>query len=289
MSDTTCLHGGRYIVLSDFAGENLARAQEERVACHAQDLAAYQRKMTALVAIADAREKEIAAAWANWRFLEWLRLKLALRRFYRQPAPLRPEMSLPDDTEARMMAGQEGERRIITALFAVIPPDLLLVSGYRNAAGETDILIVSPHGLMAIEVKNYSGQISCVGDDWRAGKRVHGSLVMKPIQDRGGRPPNHQVNAVANHLEKFFAKMAPGMLIGKVRRGVIFPHPNAVITHVQDPSVHLVCKPEYFTPELFTRLLPPRRAPLDVQKVLALIRRDHAFHQKRSRASTQKN
>jgi hypothetical protein len=29
---------------------------------------------------------------------------------------------------------------------------------------------------------------------------------------------------------------------------------------------------------LFTCLLQPRETPLDVRKVLALIRRDHAFH-----------
>jgi hypothetical protein len=276
MPDTARPYGDRHIILSDFAGERLAQAYRERAERHARELDAYRREMMDLVAIADAQKKKIAAAWANWRFFEWLKLKLALRRFYRQPAPLRPDPAPPDDEEIRWRVGQEGEERIVAALFAVIPQDWLLVSGYKNAAGETDLLIVSPHGLMAIEVKNYSGQISCVGNDWRAEKQTRGGLVTKRIQDKGGRPPNHQVNAVADRLEQFLAKMAPGMTVGKIRRGVVFPHPNAVITQIQEPRVNLVCKPEYFTPELFARLLPPRETPLDVRKVLALIRRDHA-------------
>jgi hypothetical protein len=70
MPDTAHPYGDRHIILSDFAGDRLAQARKERAKRHAQDPDAYRREMMDLVAIADAQEKKIAAAWANWRFFE---------------------------------------------------------------------------------------------------------------------------------------------------------------------------------------------------------------------------
>jgi hypothetical protein len=271
----------RHIVLSDFADEKIARGHSERQTAFTQDWSAYNRRMLSLIASAEAQAKKIVEARTHWRFWEWWKRKRALRAFYQQPAPRRPTFAPPSEEEIRWRIGQEGESRILTAILEVTPPVWVLVTGYMNAAGETDILIVSPGGVAAIEVKNYSGQISCVGDEWRAEKMVRGVLQTKPIQDKGGRPPNHQVNAVAERLEQFFARHAPSLEIGRVRRGVVFSHPRAIITTVERPSVNLVCVPAYFTPELFHRLLPERAKPLDTQQVVNLIRRDHAYHERR--------
>jgi hypothetical protein len=191
----------------------------------------------------------------------------------------------PTVDEARFQAGFQGEERVLQALFAIIPQDWHVVSGYVNMAGETDFVLVTPNGLMAIEVKSYSGNIYCLENTWFARKSVGKRWIDKPIQDQGGRPPNQQVNAVADKLEMCFAKLAPDLGIGLVKRVVVFAALNARLVKFQNPGVNMICTPAHFTQERFMGLLPPREKPLNTIRMLEIIQRDHRFCESRRKTA----
>ena len=71
--------------------------------------------------------------------------------------------------------GKRGEMEISEALRS-LPDDYVLLNDLMlpDGKGNVDHLVMGPNGLFAIETKNYSTYVKCLGDEWFVnGKKIH--------------------------------------------------------------------------------------------------------------------
>jgi hypothetical protein len=251
----------------------------------------FRRKLDAINEEKEKLRRRSDEAWKRSRFLAWF--GLCLQRGFNglfSPSPRPPVPEDASESEQIFRHGQKGEKSVIQRLLATTPQDWVLVSGYQNRAGETDILLVTPNGIAAIEVKNWSGTIRCSGDQWTRsreyfakGGKGRKSWKTESLQDKGGRSPARQVNAVSDGLENFFMQRALRLKAGKIQRWVVLPMENANFEYnpARPPDVNLVVPLRLLTVDILRRRLQPRQEPLDVPAVLEKIRQDHQFWTKR--------
>jgi len=274
----------RLHILSSFASGKLADLRQAREDDFRLKQDAHQQKQARRQAEWTAQKAQCAAAWKKRQFRPLLADFWGLLRLSFKGSIYPPQLAPPSDEEGVLQAGLEGEDRVLHALFAAIPENWHVVSGYRNNKGETDFILVAPNGLMTIEVKSYSGLICCQGDDWFALNRARGGGIgKKTIQDNGGRSPNQQVNAIADSLEEYLRKFDSSLDVGRVKRAVVFAARNSAIYQVRQPGVDLVCTADSLSQGLLLDFLPPRKSPLDAEKLLKMIKRDHNHHHEKRR------
>ena len=71
-------------------------------------------------------------------------------------------------------AGWEGEKQVAKLSSSKLSDDYLLINDLylHNGGGDIDHVVLGPSGIFVLETKNWSGDITCNGDEWqRAGKR----------------------------------------------------------------------------------------------------------------------
>jgi hypothetical protein len=68
-------------------------------------------------------------------------------------------------------AGWAGEKQITKLLSGKLNDDYLLLNGLylRNGGGDIDHVVLGPNGVFVLETKNWSGDITCNGDEWQRG------------------------------------------------------------------------------------------------------------------------
>jgi Nuclease-related domain len=152
----------------------------------------------------------------------------------------------------------------------------VLLRGYRNRRGEINHLLLGPGGLLAIEVQNRNGVLSCAEDRWwitrydRYGNRIS---APEPLTDRGGRSPSEQLNRPAGELAGFLSSRGQHVAMERV---VWFPHPRAWPGACTSPTVHIV-----FSAGQVLRLLrcsPAALSDSECADVERLIIRDDRHH-----------
>src|SRR5699024_10943590 len=226
--------------LSDHAGDMARRARGEREAQHDRAMAEYRAALAARSRrVGELRAQTVAARRAGqWR--AWLqhcrsRLKHAL-----SAAPKKPRMPGRSEEEVRWSTGAAGEQRVEQILAAALDDGWILINGYRNRNGEVDQLLVSAHGLLAIEIKYMSGIIHCLDGAWTR-EKVGGRGGLQgqnwPIMDRGGRSPGDQVNSVAGRLQRFLRRRDMDV---RIARAVVLAHPNARLGHMEQHGLDLI-------------------------------------------------
>ena len=70
--------------------------------------------------------------------------------------------------------GWQGEKQVAKLLSNTLSDDYYLLNDLylRDGGGDIDHIVLGPNGVFVLETKNWSGSISCNGDEWqRAGKR----------------------------------------------------------------------------------------------------------------------
>ncbi len=67
--------------------------------------------------------------------------------------------------------GSEGEK-LVTRSLRQLNDNYYLINGITlsDSRGDTDHIVLGPNGIFVIETKNYSGEISCDGDEWKRQK-----------------------------------------------------------------------------------------------------------------------
>jgi hypothetical protein len=69
--------------------------------------------------------------------------------------------------------GWTGEKQVTRLLSSTLSNEYLLLNDLylRNGGGDVDHIVLGPSGVFVLETKNWSGDITCNGDDWqRMGK-----------------------------------------------------------------------------------------------------------------------
>ena len=70
--------------------------------------------------------------------------------------------------------GLQGEKQVAKILTSTLNDDYYLLNDLylRDGGGDIDHIVLGPNGVFILETKNWSGNISCNGDEWqRVGKR----------------------------------------------------------------------------------------------------------------------
>jgi hypothetical protein len=70
-------------------------------------------------------------------------------------------------------AGWEGEKQVVNLLSSKLSDEFLILNSLylRGGGGDIDHVLLSPGGIFVLETKNWSGNITCNGDNWqRTGK-----------------------------------------------------------------------------------------------------------------------
>ena len=175
----------RVVPLSDHPAAMLRAAQRRRVAAERGDGLAYQDVLAVhgeRVARARAARDQ---AWAQHRWVAWLRGVFAVRRLRHQTPPAPARASGPTDEEAKLAAGMEGERLVENGLSLVLDDEWALLRGYHNRSGEIDHLLIGPRGVFAIEGKHRSRDQPLSSGTWR--RQVPAGAPQHPYRPKSRR------------------------------------------------------------------------------------------------------
>ncbi len=272
----------RVVLLSDHPGDMLKQATLRGDKQHQRAVAQYESALKRHKAGVRKAEAARDQARAARRWLAWLRGVFDVRRIRRQaPTPPKP-VRAPTDEQSKLAAGVEGEQVVADDLGRALDDDWVLLRGYKNNRGEIDHLLLGPHGLVGIEVKNINGTVHCDGDNWRVDKfDNYGHLVEQySLGDASvrRRSPSVQLNEPADALEEFLRSR--GEDVG-VLRVVLLAHPKSKVGTSRRATVNVFTR----TSEV-TKLLTKVKQPFDAAaraRLEELIVRDHRYHARRHR------
>lgn len=279
----------KIITLSDHTAEQQKLEGEGREQHHLVAMSAWQ-------ATVDARAQKVQQRWvALVEATHRLQPLEAITGLFRWAAaaltnaPRPPVLARPSDKEEKWAGGQLGEQRVRACLERMLGDGWVVLAGYFNRGGEMDLLVVGPSAIVAVEVKYLNGVVHCCGQQWTRDKYDRfGNLVEQglPVQDKKGRAPNRQINESADALEGFLTSR--GQLV-KVRRAVVLAHDASRLGEVTDPGVDFIgaLASNDFNSRLRTLLVggaDHTGAGFDVEALVTLIQRDHAYHARRKAA-----
>ena len=257
----------RIVTLSDYAAEQIRNVQDVRAAVNDRMLAEWQAAVDRRATDIADQAGAIRQAWAKRRviaviviFFNWLGARLS-----RQPTM--PPLFEADADEGRFQGGQEGEARVVASLSRLFDDQWVAFRGYCNRGGETDLLLVGPTAVVALEVKFLNGVVHCEGTSWSRDKSdKYGNVVERgiPVRDAKGRTPGQQVTATADGLQAQLARRGQTV---PVRRAVILAHHASRIGRVSEPGVEFigVLADRAFQSQFLALVQPPSGRPdLDV-------------------------
>jgi hypothetical protein len=139
--------------------------------------------------------------------------------------------------------GLEGEQQVVKLLKAKLSNDYYLINDayFRDGYGDIDHIILGPNGLFVIETKNWSGKISCQGDEWQRDMdhRISNSLSpSKQVKKNASRVRN----AVESGKTREKTRISVEGIIVFTNR-----HADLHITHPSVPVLRLWELPKFVT------------------------------------------
>lgn len=175
-------------------------------------------------------------------------------------------------------AGLHGEEMLTLGLSS-LSDEWIMLRGYRNRRGETDVVLVGPDGVWAVEVKRRRVRLNALGDEWWYEKLdARGNVVdTGPAVDGRGRSWARQVNDVASGLTSWLWRKGQRVW---VRTAVMLMHEQAQIGECGYLPVDLVGT----HPRHLMDAIAHSASPLCVKRcteIVGLVRRDHDYHQSR--------
>jgi hypothetical protein len=127
--------------------------------------------------------------------------------------------------------GWAGEKQVAKLLASSLSDDYYLINDLylRAGGGDIDHVVLAPNGIFVLETKNWSGGISCNGDEWqRAGKRNFNSSPSRQVK-RNALKIQNIIDGSPN-LKRF------GIW---VEGAVVFTNRHAVL-HLNSPTVPIL-------------------------------------------------
>jgi hypothetical protein len=274
----------RVIVLSDHGGQQLQQTEQHlRAAGTSRDAwqGAYQSAYADLQSAR--RGKPLWKRLLSVSTAEESQARARVRGAWREVQLAGAGAQRIEQRARQQAAGIFGEDSLTWALSSALSDDWVMLRGYRNRRGETDQVLVGPHGVWAVEVKRRRVRLHVVADQWwfekldRWGRTVGTGQAV----DGGGRTWGRQVTEVATNLGGWLASKGHEV---PVRTAVMLVHERAQVGRCQQIGVDLVGT----HPAHLLRAIADRASPLTPQnceRIVALIRRDHQYHEQRQRRS----
>jgi hypothetical protein len=270
------------LTLSDFAGDRLKAAAFKRQADYESRLAEYNRRIQTKQDRAKELKEASKIAFSEGKIFRWL-INLLARLFHALSInPFKPRIAIAGNQENILYAGSRGEQAVADYFARALDDSWTMISGYKGYKGEIDQILVGPIGILAVEIKTTNGVIYINGDEWHRDKYDrYGNCVERglPIKDNGGRSPSVQINQASDPLERFLRQRIP--TLKKISRAVIFAHERSQIGGVSAQSVEIIATIGSITNEAFQSVFYPLEKPIDVDRVVSLIKQDHEYQEKR--------
>ncbi len=127
--------------------------------------------------------------------------------------------------------GLQGEKHVTKLLKSALSDDYYLLNDvyFRDGFGDIDHIVLGPNGLFVIETKNWSGSITCFGDEWQrqSGRHIGGSPT---------RQAKKNATRVKNAIE---ASDKLGHIKVWVEGIVVFVNRNADL-HLHEPTIRVL-------------------------------------------------
>lgn len=271
------------LTLSDHTHDKLRQAADARQNAYAKAVSHFE-------SVQGERERLKRERWRllrqKWKSRDWWGVLMRTGALIFGPTPKlppQPRLRKADDSENIWVAGREGEQSVAAYLGMALSDEWTLVSGYKNAKGEVDQLLVGPPGVFALEIKHINGEVHVCGDRWRRDKfDRYGNLVERdlPIADKRGRSPSQQINQAVDLLQM---QLTRRLGEGRVRRAVVLSHEGSELGSLVDLTIDAVVvlndweHHNFFGGEAVL-------AQDDVLRVIEVIRKDHVFHDQKFRS-----
>lgn len=131
--------------------------------------------------------------------------------------------------------GWVGEKQVTKLLSSRLNDDYFLLNDLhlRNGGGDIDHIVLGPSGVFVLETKNWSGEITCRGDEWqRAGKRNFKSS------------PSLQVKRNAAKIKHVIDSSPSLKLLGVWVEGIVVFTNNRATLHLNNPTVPILRLPQ---------------------------------------------
>jgi hypothetical protein len=156
--------------------------------------------------------------------------------------------------------GWQGEKQVAGFLTSTLSDDYYLLNDLylREGGGDIDHIVLGPNGVFVLETKNWSGTISCNGDEWQRAGKVNFS----------GSPSRQVKRNVAKiqHLLDISPNLR-GLRVG-VEGIIVFTNKHATL-HVSNSTV-----PTLRLPQLPNYISAHRRSPSFSREQLEAIGRE---------------
>ena len=130
--------------------------------------------------------------------------------------------------------GLQGERQVAKLLTSSLGDEFFLINDLylRNGGGDIDHIVLGPNGVFVLETKNWSGNITCNGDEWgRLGKRVFSSGPSRQVKRNAGK-----IKQVIDNSHV----LGSGVWVEGI---VVFTNKHATL-HLNNPTVQVLKLPQ---------------------------------------------
>jgi hypothetical protein len=132
-------------------------------------------------------------------------------------------------------SGWAGEKQVTKLLSSKLSDEYLLLNGLylRSGEGDIDHVVLGPNGVFVLETKNWSGVITCNGDEWqRAGKHSFKTS------------PSLQVKRNAAKIKRILDSSPSLRSLGVGVEGIVVFTNNHATLHLNNPTVLILKLPQ---------------------------------------------
>jgi len=126
--------------------------------------------------------------------------------------------------------GYEGEKKVMEILKKISG---YIIKGKKFDDFDIDLIMIRKNGVYVIEVKNYSGEISCDGDTW---KRYKTGKKGKRYEIKIGNPSKGIKKAASIIKEEINKKLGMWMWVEAV---IVFANPKSKL-EIKNPTVSII-------------------------------------------------
>jgi hypothetical protein len=131
--------------------------------------------------------------------------------------------------------GWEGEKQVAKLLTGKLNDDYYILNDLylHKGGGDIDHIVLGPNGVFVLETKNWSGSISCSGDEWqRTGKRNFSGS------------PSRQVKRNAAKIKQIIDNNPNLRSMAIWVEGIVVLTNNHATLHLHNPTVSVLKLPQ---------------------------------------------
>jgi hypothetical protein len=147
--------------------------------------------------------------------------------------------------------GWQGEKQVVKLLTSAFGDDYYLINDLylHKGGGDIDHIVLGPNGVFVLETKNWSGNITCNGDDWqKLGKRSFSAS------------PSRQAKRNAVRIKQLIDNSPTLRPLSVWVEGIVVLTNNHATLHVNNPTVPILKLPQlpnyikaYGSPQRYSR------------------------------------